>query len=69
MTKSRIKLLPDEKAEAKVEKQKIKDKKSCGGMGDLEKMILAKRDNTYKGFLGYMEQKYCQDEPDEIHKP
>ena len=55
MTKSSIKLLPDEKAEAKVEKQKIKDKKSCGGMGDLEKMILAKRDNTYKGFLGYME--------------
>ena len=59
MTKSRIKLLPDEKAEAKVEKQKIKDKKGSGGMGDLEKMILAKRDN--KGFIGYMEQKYCQD--------
>ena len=51
-SKSAIKLLPDEKAEAKVEKNKIKaekakaaEKKQSAGssMGDLEKMILAKR--------------------------
>ena len=26
---------------------------------DLEKMILAKRDNAFGGFLNYMEDKYC----------
>ena len=30
-------------------------------MGDLEAMILAKRNNAATGFLSYMEQKYCQD--------
>ena len=27
-------------------------------MGDLESMILAKRENNFKGFLNYMESKY-----------
>jgi hypothetical protein len=27
-------------------------------MADLEKMILAKRENAFGGFLGYMENKY-----------
>lgn len=45
-SKKKIQLLPDERAEAKVEKQKLKQKKekaASGSIGDLEKMILAKR--------------------------
>lgn len=30
--------------------------------GDLEKMILAKRDNAFGGFLNYMEDKYAKEE-------
>jgi hypothetical protein len=39
-------MMPDEKVEAKAEKQKMKAKKekaANGNMADLEKMILAKR--------------------------
>lgn len=36
-------------------------------MADLEKMILAKRENAFNGFLGYMENKYGNmPEDDEI---
>lgn len=43
-------MMPDEKAEAKAEKAKMKAKKQQqaggpGSMADLEKMILAKRQN------------------------
>ena len=31
-------------------------------MADLEKMILAKRQNQFSSFLGHLEQKYCQGE-------
>jgi len=67
-TKEKIRLLPDEKVEAKAEKQKIKEAKanraaaeqakSGGSIADLEQMILAKRDNAFGGFLNYMENKY-----------
>jgi len=30
--------------------------------GDLEKMILAKRNNAFGGFLNYMEDKYANEE-------
>jgi hypothetical protein len=30
--------------------------------GDLEKMILAKRNNAFGGFLNYMEDKYAKEE-------
>lgn len=45
-SRKKIELLPDEKAEAKAEKQKLKAKKekaANNNMADLEKMILAKR--------------------------
>ena len=34
-------------------------------MADLEKMILARKENTFKGFMGYMEAKYgeAEDQP------
>ena len=64
-TKNKVKLLPDEKADAKKEKKKIKEAKqnrakaeAGGSMADLEKMILAKRDNAFGGFVNYMEEKY-----------
>ena len=62
----------DEKAEAKKEKQKIKQAKANkaaaagGSMDDLAKMILAKRDNAFGGFVNYMEQKYGGDQEDDI---
>ena len=34
-------------------------------MGDLESMILAKRENNFKGFLNYMESKYGGMDDDE----
>ncbi len=34
-------------------------------MADLEKMILAKKENNFKGFLNYMESKYGGMEDDE----
>lgn len=60
-------MLPDEKKEAKSEKVKIKQKlekqaKTSNSMEDLEKMILAKRNNAFGGFLNYMEDKYGKDE-------
>ena len=66
-TKSKVESLPDEKAEAKQEKKRLKaekEKKLGGGgsMADLEKMILAKRDNAFGGFLNYMTEKYGGDE-------
>ncbi len=63
-TKAKVKLLPDEKAEAKEEKKKIKTEKAKKGssMADLEKMILAKRETGFKGFLNYMESKYGGEE-------
>jgi DnaJ family protein C protein 9 len=59
-TKTKIQLLADERKEAKAEKAKLKQKleKPSGSMEDLEKMILAKRENAFGGFLGYMENKY-----------
>ena len=38
-----------------------------GSMADLEKMILARRENAFKGFVGYMENKYAnmKDEDDD----
>jgi hypothetical protein len=76
-SKKSIKLLPDETAEAKKEKKLLKEesakraaKKGPGGAGsmaDLEAMILAKKENSFKGFMGYMEAKYggAIDEDDE----
>ena len=60
----KVELLPDEKKEAKQEKAKIKQKqaKEAGSMGDLEKMILAKRGNAFGGFMNYMEDKYGKDD-------
>jgi len=69
-TKSRgtIKLLPDERVEAKQEKNRIKaekakanEKKAGGSMADLEKMILSRRENNFNGFLNYMTDKYGND--------
>lgn len=66
-----VKLLPDEKAEAKKEKKKLQEesekkvaakKGGAGSMADLEKMILAKKENNFNGFLSYMEAKYGGDE-------
>ena len=67
-TKNKVKLIPEEKAEAKKAKKELKGKKNknqggaVGSMADLEKMILAKRDNGFNGFLGYMTAKYAQAE-------
>jgi hypothetical protein len=48
----------------KEEKKKIKTEKAKKGssMADLEKMILAKRETGFKGFLNYMESKYGGEE-------
>ena len=75
-SKGSIKLLPDERAEAKQEKNRIKaekakanDKKMGGGsMADLEKMILSKRENNFNGFLNYMTDKYGHDDDDQQAK-
>lgn len=75
-SKGAIKLLPDEKVEAKQEKNRIKaekakanDKKMAGGsMADLEKMILSKRENNFNGFLNYMTDKYGNDDEDQQAK-
>lgn len=70
-TKSRgtVKLLPDERVEAKQEKNRIKaekakanEKKAGGSMADLEKMILSRRENNFNGFLNYMTDKYGNDD-------
>lgn len=61
-TKARIAMLPDERAEAKREKQKMKAEKGKGSMADLEKMILARKGDSFKGFMGYMEAKYGEEE-------
>jgi len=62
-SKTRVVVLEDEAAEAKAEKKKLKKKKTGkenqANMSDLEKMILAKRNNAATGFLSYMESKYC----------
>jgi hypothetical protein len=62
-TKKHIKLLPEEKDEAKKEKKNLKGKKESAknSMADLEKMILAKREKGFGGFLNYMEAKYGGD--------
>lgn len=58
-TKSHIELLPDERKEAKAEKTKLAAKKKPDqSIDDLQKMILAKRENAFGGFLNYMEDKY-----------
>lgn len=64
-SRKKIELLPDEKAEAKAEKQKLKAKKekaANGSMADLEQMILAKRQNGLTNFLNNLEKKYCGEE-------
>ena len=63
-TKGKVKQLADEKAEAENEAEKIKTAKANkkgangGSFADLEKMILAKKDNAFGGFMNYMESKY-----------
>jgi len=47
-------------------KEQAAKKKKADDMGDLEKMILAKRENNFNGFLNYMESKYGQDEDEEV---
>ena len=37
-------------------------------MADLEKMILAKKDNAFGGFMNYMENKYGGANPEEDKK-
>ena len=71
-TKGKIQLLPDEKAEAKKEKSKLKQKQAkaakdagVGSMADLEKMILAKRQTGFNGFLNYMTDKYAKNEDED----
>jgi hypothetical protein len=65
-TRGKVEMMPDEKAEAKAEKNKIKAKKEKepkgGSMEDLEKMILAKRSNQYSNFMSHLESKYCNEE-------
>ena len=59
-------VLDDEVAEAKSAKKKLKKNKTGGkenSMGDLEAMIMAKRNNVASGFLSYMEKKYCDEGP------
>mmetsp|Transcript_1322 Transcript_1322/g.1704 ORF Transcript_1322/g.1704 Transcript_1322/m.1704 type:complete len:182 (+) Transcript_1322:349-894(+) len=72
-TKKKVKLLQEEadeaaKEEDKMKKAKANRKRTEGGpesFGDLEKMILAKRDNAFGGFMNYMENKYGGDEEGE----
>ena len=57
-SRKKIELLPDERAEAKSEKQNLKAKKekaTNGNMADLEKMILAKRQNGLSSFINNLE--------------
>jgi len=67
-TKDKMRLLPDEKVEAKAEKNKIKQAKANkaaaqgGSMADLQNMILAKRENAFGGFMNYMTEKYGKDD-------
>ena len=74
-TKKKVRLLPDEQKEATTEKEKIKQAKAnrakaegVGSMADLEKMILAKRDNAFGGFLNYMADKYGGEEEPKVSK-
>ena len=71
VTKGKIRTLADEKDEAKQEKKKLNEKKAKkGGPGDmagLEAMILAKK-SAGGGFMAYMENKYCGDEPEPAPK-
>lgn len=67
--------MPDEKSEAKKEKEKIKIAKQnkaggapAGNMEDLEKMILAKKENAFGNFLNYMENKYATGKNDKSPK-
>lgn len=70
-TKDKVERLPDEVAEAKKEKQKRKQKMQNkeNSVADLEKMILAKRNNAGGGFLNYLEKKYGADEEPDLGKP
>ena len=67
-----MKQLADEKAEALGEAEKIKTAKANkkgangGSFADLEKMILAKKDNAFGGFMNYMETKYGGAEDEEL---
>ena len=72
-----MKLLADEKAEAKKERKKMKEAKAQRqkaeapqSFGDLQNMILAKRDNAFNGLLNYMESKYAglEEEEDQQQK-
>ena len=63
-SKGKVSLLPDEKVEAKAAKKQLQKKKESN-MADLEKMILAKRENTFNSFLSTMEKKYCQEDSNE----
>mgnify|MGYP001806997888 CR=1 FL=1 len=60
-------MLEIDKAAAKKELNKIKGKKEekKNSMADLEKMILAKRDKGFGGFLNYMEAKYGGNEAED----
>ena len=60
LSKNKVAMLVDEKAEAKAEKAKLKKKKKDkeNSMADLEKMILARKGNAFGGFMNYMEKKY-----------
>jgi len=63
-SKDRVEVLEDEAVEAKAAKKKLKKNKTGGkenSMGDLEAMILAKRNNAASGFLSYMQSKYCNE--------
>lgn len=66
-------MLEDETQAAEQEIEKIKTAKANkkkaqqGSMADLEKMILAKRENGFGGFMNYMTSKYgCGDDDDEV---
>ena len=77
-TIGKIKPLPDEQKEAQKIKQRMDKAKenrakasggakahdAPGSMADLQKMILAKKDNAFGKFLNYMEEKY-KDVPEE----
>ena len=75
-SKNKVKHLADEEKDAEVELEKVdlakKNKAGkqpkAGGMGDLESMILAKRENAFGGFLNYMEGKYGADKPNKKRK-
>ena len=64
ISKSKVNMMADEKAEARAEKAKLKKKKQEkeNSMADLEKMILARKGNAFGGFMNYMEKKYGGDQ-------